>query len=290
MAAAVGTWAFSMPAVRKLSLLLKKGAGATDSVQEAMAEIENSEETGQYIIGRGGYPNKDGLVQCDAAVMEGLPGRFGAVAALHGISTPLAVARKVMDKSSHSLLVGEGAMAFAKEEGFVVEENEQMLTQHSADAYQEYLGNKASLTGHDTLGLIALDVHGNITVGVSTSGSPFKYPGRVGDSPLPGCGLYADHQVGAAAATGEGDKIMCFCPCFHVILLMKQGLSPKEACESVLKHITYQMGHENMFELGIVAMNMKGETGAASSIQFTYCVWSQENDSIEQLIQPSFQP
>ncbi|XP_043837717.1 N(4)-(Beta-N-acetylglucosaminyl)-L-asparaginase-like [Dromiciops gliroides] len=290
MAAAVGTWAFSMPAVRKLGLMLKKGAGSTDSLQAAMEEIENSEETGQYIVGRGGYPNRDGLVQCDAAIMEGTPGRFGAVAALHGIGTPIAVARKVMDNSVHSLLVGDGAIAFAREEGFIVEENEHMLSKHGADAYQEYLGKRASQAGHDTLGLIALDTHGNITVGVSTSGSPFKYPGRVGDSPLPGCGLYADYLVGAAAATGEGDKIMCFCPCFHVILLMKQGLSPKEACESVLKHITNQVGHENMFELGIIAMNIKGETGAASSVQFTYCVWSQENDSIEQLIQPAFQP
>ncbi|XP_044515417.1 N(4)-(Beta-N-acetylglucosaminyl)-L-asparaginase-like [Gracilinanus agilis] len=228
-AAAVGTWAFSLPAVQKLKSLLKNGVGATDSLQEVIADIEDSEETGQYIIGRGGYPNKNGQVQCDAAIMEGFPGRFGAVAALHGIGTPIVVARKVMDKSIHSFLVGEGALAFAREEGFMEEENECMLSQQSAEAYREYLGKKPNFHGHDTLGLIALDIYGNITVGVSTSGAPFKYPGRVGDSPLPGCGLYADCQVGAAAATGEGDKIMCFCPCFHVVLLMKQ-LADSPSC------------------------------------------------------------
>ncbi|XP_007476802.1 N(4)-(Beta-N-acetylglucosaminyl)-L-asparaginase-like isoform X1 [Monodelphis domestica] len=283
-AAAVGTWAFSLPAVQKLRSLLKNGVGATDSLQEVIADIEDSEETGQYIIGRGGYPNKNGQVQCDAAIMEGFPGRFGAVAALHGIGTPIVVARKVMDKSIHSLLVGEGALAFAREEGFMEEENECMLSQQSAEAYREYLGKKTNYHGHDTLGLIALDIYGNITVGVSTSGAPFKYPGRVGDSPLPGCGLYADCQVGAAAATGEGDKIMCFCPCFHVVLLMKQGLSPNDACESVIKEIINRVGDEDMFELGIIAMNIKGETGAASSVQFTYCSWTQEKDCVEQLI------
>ncbi|XP_007476803.1 N(4)-(Beta-N-acetylglucosaminyl)-L-asparaginase-like isoform X2 [Monodelphis domestica] len=248
-AAAVGTWAFSLPAVQKLRSLLKNGVGATDSLQEVIADIEDSEETGQYIIGRGGYPNKNGQVQCDAAIMEGFPGRFGAVAALHGIGTPIVVARKVMDKSIHSLLVGEGALAFAREEGFMEEENECMLSQQSAEAYREYLGKKTNYHGHDTLGLIALDIYGNITV-----------------------------------ATGEGDKIMCFCPCFHVVLLMKQGLSPNDACESVIKEIINRVGDEDMFELGIIAMNIKGETGAASSVQFTYCSWTQEKDCVEQLI------
>ncbi|XP_074063477.1 N(4)-(Beta-N-acetylglucosaminyl)-L-asparaginase-like isoform X2 [Macrotis lagotis] len=115
----------------------------------------------------------------------------------------------------------------------------------------------AGAAGSQVAELIALDILGNITVGISTSGSPFKYPGRVGDSPLPGCGLYADYQVGAAAATGERDKIMCFCPCFHVVLLMQQGLSPKKACESVLKYIIDKVGDDNMFEFGIIAMNIK---------------------------------
>ncbi|XP_044310060.1 N(4)-(Beta-N-acetylglucosaminyl)-L-asparaginase-like isoform X1 [Varanus komodoensis] len=284
MAAAAGTWAFAFPAVRRMKQLLLQGGLATDCLQEAMADIENDEETGSFVIGRGGYPNKDGIIQCDAAIMEGQPGRFGAVAALPGVGTPLAVARKVMEEAPHSFLVGDGAVAFAENQGFIVEENNSMMSKHSTEAYQEYLENERMLKKHDTLGLIALDIYGNITVGVSTSGAPFKYPGRVGDSPLPGCGLYADKQVGAAAATGDGDMIMCFCPCFHVILLMKEGMSPMDACQTVVQDILQRTGKENMFELGIIAMNMKGEVGAASSMSFPYCIWSQGKDVVEQLV------
>ncbi|XP_042303757.1 N(4)-(Beta-N-acetylglucosaminyl)-L-asparaginase-like isoform X1 [Sceloporus undulatus] len=283
MAAAAGTWTFSFPALQRMKGLLLQGALATDCLEEAMADIENDEVTGSFVVGRGGYPNKDGIIQCDAAIMEGQPGRFGAVAALHGIGTPLAVARKVMEESPHSFLVGDGAVAFAKDQGFTVEDNGRMMSTHSTEAYQEYLEKGKTVKKHDTLGLIALDVCRNITAGVSTSGAPFKYPGRVGDSPLPGCGLYADKEVGAAAATGDGDMIMCFSPCFHVILLMKQGLSPMDACQNVVQDILRRMGKENTFELGIIAMNMKGEVGAASSMSFPYCVWSQGKESVEQL-------
>ncbi|XP_028845284.1 uncharacterized protein LOC114795799 isoform X3 [Denticeps clupeoides] len=218
--AAIGTWAFSQPAVEKMRSLVLAGHHATDVVETAMAggrtdvtrwpsrggslicvvpsrssEVENDKETGHHVVGRGGFPNNRGLVECDAAIMEGSPGRFGAVAALQGIAEPCRVARRVMDRSPHSLLVGVGAVMFAVEQGFTVEPNDNMLTPQSALAYQEFLEKKKSASGHDTLGLIALDLKGNITVAVSTSGAPFKSPGRVGDSPLPGCGLYADHRL-----------------------------------------------------------------------------------------------
>ncbi|XP_054841433.1 N(4)-(Beta-N-acetylglucosaminyl)-L-asparaginase-like isoform X3 [Eublepharis macularius] len=165
MAAAAGTWGFSLPAVERMRQRLLRGGLATDCLQEAMADIENDEETGVFVVGRGGYPNKDGIIQCDAAIMEGQPGRFGAVAALHGIGTPLAVARKVMEETPHSFLVGDGAVAFAKDQGFVVEDNSSLMSKKSTEAYQKYLETKKTLKKHDTLGLIALDIYGNITVG-----------------------------------------------------------------------------------------------------------------------------
>ncbi|XP_069464262.1 N(4)-(Beta-N-acetylglucosaminyl)-L-asparaginase-like isoform X1 [Ambystoma mexicanum] len=284
--AILGTWAFSLPVIEKLSSLLLSRVQATDCLRQAMTEFENDVETGYHIVGRGGYPNKNGIVQCDAAIMEGHPGRFGAVAALPGVGTPLAVACDVMESSAHSLLVGDGAVAFAREHGYSVEDNSSMMSKAGADAYQDYLEKKGRHAGHDTLGIIALDLYGNISVGVSTSGAPFKYPGRVGDSPLPGCGLYADNEAGAAAATGDGDQIMCYCPCFHVVLLMKQGLSPTSACQRVLQDIYRRVGNSKMFEIGIIAMNMKGDVGAASSIPFPYCSWSQGKASVEQLLQP----
>ncbi|XP_051507881.1 N(4)-(Beta-N-acetylglucosaminyl)-L-asparaginase-like isoform X2 [Myxocyprinus asiaticus] len=288
--AAIGTWSFSRPAVERMRCMLLAGQNATDVVETAMAVVEDDVETGRHIVGRGGYPNFKGVVECDAAIMEGVPGRFGAVAALQGIAQPCRVARKVMDRSPHSLLVGEGAEAFAQELGFTSEPNDNMLSDHTAAAYQDFLDkNKTVSGGHDTIGLIALDLSGNITVGVSTSGAPFKSPGRVGDSPLPGCGLYADHTVGAAAATGDGDKIMCYCPSFHVVQLMRQGSNPNEACRAVLDDIQRRIGGDTCFEIGLISLNIKGEVGAASSVEFPYTFWNQGMDSVEEQVinQPS---
>uniref|UniRef100_A0A671Q492 N(4)-(Beta-N-acetylglucosaminyl)-L-asparaginase-like n=1 Tax=Sinocyclocheilus anshuiensis TaxID=1608454 RepID=A0A671Q492_9TELE len=264
--------------------MLLAGQNATDVVETAMAEVEDDVDTGRHIVGRGGYPNFKGVVECDAAIMEGVPGRFGAVAALCGIAQPCRVARKVMEKSPHSLLVGDGAEAFAQELGFTSEPNANMLSDHSATAYRVFIHTHTHTHKHThthTHGLIALDLSGNITVGVSTSGAPFKSPGRVGDSPLPGCGLYADHTV---SSTGDGDKIMCYCPSFHVVQLMKQGSSPNEACHAVLADIQRRIGVDKCFEIGLISLNMKGEVGAASSVEFPYTFWSQVLSSVEELV------
>ncbi|XP_034158821.1 N(4)-(Beta-N-acetylglucosaminyl)-L-asparaginase isoform X2 [Pangasianodon hypophthalmus] len=267
--AAVGTWSFSLPAVERMRCMILAGQSSTDVVESAIADVENDVQTGRYIVGRGGFPNNKGIVECDAAIMEGVPGRFGAVAALRGVGQPCRVARQVMERSPHSFLVGEGAEAFAREQGFTIEPNNSMLSDHAATAYQEFLENGKQVRGHDT-------------ISVSTSGKPFKAPGRVGDSPLPGCGLYADHRVGAAAASGDGDKIMCYCPSFQIVQLMRQGLSPKEACCSVLADIRKRTGEDKCFEIGLIALNMKGEVGAASSVEFPYTFWKQGMDSVEQ--------
>ncbi|GCC19378.1 hypothetical protein chiPu_0018345 [Chiloscyllium punctatum] len=211
-------------------------------------ELENDKETGCFVVGRGGFPNKAGVVQCDAAIMEGLPGRFGAVAALPGVGTPLTVAQMVMDKSEHNMLVGEGAVAFAKEQGFRIEDNSDMMTEASLAAYEEFLqSRKSPPKNHDTLGLIVLDEMENITV-----------------------------------ATGDGDKIMCFCPSFHVVQLMKQGLSPGDACQSVIQDICHRVGNKDIFEIGLIALNMKGEVGAASTVPFPYTFWAQGMETVEQ--------
>ncbi|MCI4376279.1 hypothetical protein PGIGA_G00186850 [Pangasianodon gigas] len=282
--AAVGTWSFSLPAVERMRCMILAGQSSTDVVESATADVENDVQTGRYIVGRGGFPNNKGIVECDAAIMEGVPGRFGAVAALRGVGQPCRVARQVMERSPHSFLVGEGAEAFAREQGFTIEPNNDMLSDHTATAYQfKPLSRtqKSKAVLYLLTGLIALDLAGNITVGVSTSGKPFKAPGRVGDSPLPGCGLYADHRVGAAAASGDGDKIMCYCPSFQIVQLMRQGMSPKEACCSVLADIRKRTGEDKCFEIGLIALNMKGEVGAASSVEFPYTFWNQGMDSVE---------
>ncbi|XP_029107266.1 N(4)-(beta-N-acetylglucosaminyl)-L-asparaginase isoform X3 [Scleropages formosus] len=274
--AAIGTWAFSEPAVERIRSLVSAGLHATDVVERAVAEVEDDGETGRFVVGRGGFPTSAGVLECDAAIMEGVAGRFGGVASLRGVGTPIRVARRVMDRSPHSLLVGEGAAAFAQDQGFPLEPNESLLTPSAVAAYQEFLEKQRRVPGHDTLG-------------VSSSGVPFKSPGRVGDSPLPGCGLYADDTAGAAAATGDGDKIMCFCPSFHTVQLMKQGLPPTEACEAVLRDVARRTAPDEVFELGLVAMNMKvhtmGEAGAAATMEFPYTFWNSGKDSVQKCVQ-----
>ncbi|XP_072565616.1 N(4)-(Beta-N-acetylglucosaminyl)-L-asparaginase isoform X2 [Paramormyrops kingsleyae] len=255
--AAIGTWPFSQSAVEKMQRMISAGEHATDAVEEAMAEVEDNLETGRFVVGRGGFPNSAGVLECDAAIMEGQPGRFGAVAALRGVGTPIRVARRVLDGSPHSMLVGEGASAFAQDQGFSLDPDSRMLSAPTAAAYLEFLQKQKSVPGHDTLGLIALDLKGNITVGVSSSGIPFKAPGRVGDSPLPGCGLYADQR----------------------------GRAPAEACEAVLQDIAERLGTDEGFEIGLVAMNIKGEMGAASSLKFPYTFWNFGMASVEKCIQ-----
>ncbi|XP_072565618.1 N(4)-(Beta-N-acetylglucosaminyl)-L-asparaginase isoform X3 [Paramormyrops kingsleyae] len=283
--AAIGTWPFSQSAVEKMQRMISAGEHATDAVEEAMAEVEDNLETGRFVVGRGGFPNSAGVLECDAAIMEGQPGRFGAVAALRGVGTPIRVARRVLDGSPHSMLVGEGASAFAQDQGFSLDPDSRMLSAPTAAAYLEFLQKQKSVPGHDTLGLIALDLKGNITVGVSSSGIPFKAPGRVGDSPLPGCGLYADHITPSQLATGDGDKIMSYCPSYHAVQLMKQGRAPAEACEAVLQDIAERLGTDEGFEIGLVAMNIKGEMGAASSLKFPYTFWNFGMASVEKCIQ-----
>ncbi|XP_076830792.1 N(4)-(Beta-N-acetylglucosaminyl)-L-asparaginase isoform X4 [Brachyhypopomus gauderio] len=243
--AAVGTWSFSQSAVQKMRCMILAGENSTDVVERAIAEVENDVETGRHIVGRGGFPNSRGIVECDAAIMEGVPGRFGAVAALRGVAQPCRVARRIMDKSPHSFLVGEGAATFAQEQGFTIEPNDSMLSHHTAAAYQEFIEKGTHVSGHDT-------------IGVSTSGAPFKAPGRVGDTPLPGCGLYADHM----------------------------GLSPKEACCSVLTDIRNKLGEDKCFEISLIALNMKREVGATSSVEFPYTFWNQGMDSVEKYVLP----
>ncbi|XP_078086536.1 N(4)-(Beta-N-acetylglucosaminyl)-L-asparaginase isoform X2 [Mustelus asterias] len=272
--AAVGTWPFSRAAVEGARRLLEAGSGATDCVQEAMAGVENDKETGCFVVGRGGFPNKAGVVQCDAAIMEGLPGRFGAVAALPGVGTPLTVARMVMDKNAHNMLVGEGAVTFAKEQGFGIEDNSDMMTEASLAAYEKFLENRKSTSkSHDTLGLIVLDRLGNITVGASTSGAPFKDPGRVGDSPLPGCGLYADNRVTRLQACDS---------CYSYRQELPLGLSPSDACQAVIEDICHRVGKKGIFEIGLIALNMKGEVGAASTVSFPYTFWAHGMEAAEQ--------
>ncbi|XP_015773888.1 PREDICTED: N(4)-(Beta-N-acetylglucosaminyl)-L-asparaginase-like isoform X2 [Acropora digitifera] len=196
MAVIVGTWSFSFDAVKSISDKLTSGSGCLDALEKGINEIEDNPETGSYFVGRGGFPNASGVLEGDAAVMLGKDCSFGAVAALQGVAMPFSVARCIMERSPHSMLVGQGAQDFAVNNGFLVEPNSALQTQISKEAYEEFLMNPSKENDcHDTVGILVLDSNMQIAAGVSSSGMAFKHPGRVGDSPLPGSGLYADDEV-----------------------------------------------------------------------------------------------
>ncbi|XP_035684537.1 N(4)-(beta-N-acetylglucosaminyl)-L-asparaginase-like [Branchiostoma floridae] len=281
--AAIGTWTFALPAIKVAKRKLEEGSSCLDALEAGINAVEDDGATGRYLVGRGGYPNAKGVHEFDAAVMVGEGCRYGGVAALRGVATPVSVARRVMEKSSHSMLVGPGATAFAVEQGFPLETSDTLHTEESLSAFRKFLQKQADeararaeekmqrskeekKTGHDTLGLIVLDKKSSrIAAGVSTSGAPFKAEGRVGDSPLPGGGLYADDAGGAAVATGDGDNMMRFCPSFQVVQMMRQGIDPQTACREVVKQIHQKVGTD-MFEMALVAMDMKGCTGSGSTV------------------------
>ena len=212
--AVIATWKFGGPAVEKTGSLLLEGMDLLAAVERGINVVEL--DPGVNSVGYGGKPNSCGVVEADAAIMDGRTCKVGCVAGLKHCRRPISVALRVLEKSPHSMLAGEGACEFAREQGFP---HEEMLTPASEEKFNEWKagGRGAPEASHDTIGLAAVDCKGNTAAGCSTSGLAFKQPGRVGDSPIIGSGLYADNEVGAAAATGNGDEILKFCISFLVI-------------------------------------------------------------------------
>ena len=228
-------------------------------------------------VGYGGLPNEEGVVQLDASFMDGRSHNCGSVAALEGIKTPSSVARLVMERTDHIHIVGEGAQRFARAHGFKVEE---LLTDRSR---RRWLRWKENLSDQDdwfppedgdyglerptgTINILALDGNGDIAGCTTTSGLFGKIPGRIGDSPIIGAGLYVDNEVGAAGATGRGEEILRTCGSFYVVEQMRAGKSPREACEALCQRIIDINGGRDKVDFNdkIVAISKDGEVGCAS--------------------------
>ena len=248
----VSTWRFGLASNQPAWEILKSGGSALDAVVRGVEVAER--DPAVKSVGFGGYPNAEGEVEVDAAVVDGRTLGYGAVAGLRKIATPTAVARRVMEKTDHIFLVGNGALKFARAQGF---EECNMLTEHGREAWEKW---KREQTGppadvHDTIGMIALDQRGNLAAACTTSGAAFKLPGRVGDSPLIGSGLYADNDAGAAAATGRGEEIARTCGSFAVVEYMRQGKSPQEACEAVVQHLIVRVPSARPFQMAYIAID-----------------------------------
>ena len=241
--------------------MIQAGADPLDAVVAGVNIVER--DPNDRSVGYGGLPNVDGVVELDAAVMDGSTLDAGAVAGLRGIKHPVAVARKVMDESAHVLLVGEGAQRFALRHGF---KKENLLTDEAKRQWQKSLASGGKPRGHDTLGLVAMSRSGEMAAVCTTSGQAFKLPGRVGDSPLIGDGLYCDGRVGGAVATGLGEEVIKVCGSYQVVEFMRQGVAPDEAVRRVLQRIADRnSGKPEMPFVGMVALRADGAVGFAST-------------------------
>ena len=278
----VSTWDFGVGANQAAWRKLQAGGSALDAVEAgarwAEADLCNAS------VGHCGNPDRDGVLALDASIMDG-DGRCGAVAAIEDIAHPVSVARAVMEKTPHVLLVGEGAQQFAVQQGF---EKTRLITPEAEQRWREWLENAdytpranseldklpGNRQNHDTLGILALGTDGRLAGACTTSGMAWKIHGRVGDSPLIGAGLYVDNEVGAATATGVGEEMIRNAASFLVVELMRQGRSPLEACqEAIARVVRKRPASSKGWQVAFLAMNKDGEAGGFGLYKgFVYAV------------------
>ncbi|MFT3761216.1 MAG: N(4)-(beta-N-acetylglucosaminyl)-L-asparaginase [Pseudoxanthomonas sp.] len=266
----VSTWDFGVGANAVAWKLLAAGGSALDAVEAGArwAEADLCNPT----VGHCGKPDRDGALTLDASIMDG-DGRCGSVAALEDILHPVSVARAVMEKTPHVMLVGAGAQEFAVEQGF---EKQPLLTDAAKRAWEEWRktsqyapqinAERAGLPGnrenHDTLGILAIDAQGKLAGACTTSGMAWKLPGRVGDSPIVGAGLYVDNEVGAATASGVGEEMIRNAASFLVVELMRQGRSPLQACREAIDRVVRKRPEASKeMQVCFLALNKRGEAG-----------------------------
>jgi N4-(beta-N-acetylglucosaminyl)-L-asparaginase len=260
----IATWDYGIQLVTAAQKALAADKDLLDALEAGVNVVENDPTV--RTVGYGGLPNEDGVVQLDAAIMDGRTHRAGAVAAIERIKNPISVARKVMERTEHVLLVGTGANAFAKKCGFVEQE---LLTVESRAAWQKAKASfwkQPPTEHHDTVCCIGIDKKGDLATAVSTSGLPWKLAGRVGDSPILGAGSYVDNEIGAACATGVGELTLRTCASFAVVERMRSGADPTAACTAVLNQILRiapEVRTNTDMQLAFIAMNKRGQVGAA---------------------------
>lgn len=296
----VSTWDAGMEANKGAWKILGKGGRALDAVEAGVMVTEASRNC---CVGLGANPDRDGFVTLDACIMDEFF-NCGSVAFLERIKHPVSVARRVMEKTPHVMLVGSGAQQFAVAEGFPLEE--QNLSPQAKDAYEKWLKKSdykpvinienqgspgpaaparldSGEWNHDTIGMVAMDAKGNLGGSCTTSGMGFKMRGRIGDSPIIGAGLFVDNEVGACTATGQGEDVIRVAGAHTVVELMRQGLSPEAACKKAIERIVKIKGNKvKDIQVAFLALNKQGQVGAfAIQSGFSYAL---KTDGVEKLV------
>jgi len=274
----VSTWSFGQPANGAAWPILATGGSALDAVEAACRYAEADPDN--HTVGVGGYPDRDGQVSLDASIMLS-PSRCGGVCAIRRFAHPISIARRVMEQTHHVLLAGEGAEQFAREQGFAEadllddfarkawEQWKKTATAQPQAAVQPNLEELAFARrdqeqNHDTIGVLAIDAHGTLAGGCSTSGLRFKLPGRVGDSPIVGHGLYVDPGVGAAVATGHGELVMGVCGTFLAVECLRRGASVLDAAIEVVRRVAQAYSLQEQDQVGIIVLSRDGQWRSAS--------------------------
>lgn len=263
----ISTWRHGLAANEAAWKVLSSGGRALDAVEAGVRVSES--DPNETSVGLGGLPDASGTITLDACIMNE-KGECGSVACLQGIENPISVARMVMEKTPHVMLVGKGAQAFAMENGF---KKRDLHTEKSKAEYAKWKAahpdaikyGQINVENHDTIGMVAIDKHGNLSGACTTSGLAWKLPGRVGDSPIIGAGLYVDNEVGAATATGVGEAVIRAVGTFLVVELMRQGHSPEDACRLAVERVIAKSANWKDLQVGFIAINKQGETGG-------YCI------------------
>ena len=275
-------------AMRQAWTVLAAGGSALDAVERGANVIEDDPE--DHSVGLGGLPNEEGVVQLDASIMDGRTYSAGSVASLENIIHASSVARLVMERTDHVMLVGPGALRFAKSFGF---REENLLTEEARDIWVRWREQHSETdkwgppehlrrsrmeaprdahmwepaeSVHGTTNVLAVDANGDIAGITTTSGFAWKVPGRVGDSPIIGAGLYVDNSVGAAGATGRGEDVIKSCASYYIVMRMRDGRSPQEACQDAIEMIVDRyraVGLDYVPGEKFVALNRAGEYGCA---------------------------
>jgi N4-(beta-N-acetylglucosaminyl)-L-asparaginase len=293
----VSTWNTGLEANKGAWKILAANGRALDAVEEG---VKITEDSINCCVGLGANPDRDGFVTLDASIMDEFS-NCGSVAFLERIKHPISVARRVMEKTPHVMLVGIGAQSFAVAEGFPLEE--QKLSAPAQKQYEEWLkkseykpvinieksqAHGPAATGesnelnHDTIGMLAMDVNGNLSGSCTTSGMAFKMRGRVGDSPIIGAGLFVDNEVGACVATGQGEDVIRVSGSHTVVELMRQGLSPEQACKKAIERIIkIKQQKAKEIQVAFLALNKKGEVGSfAIQPGFSYALRMKDSEKL----------
>ena len=273
----IATWRMAKEGIEQGFEQLNQNGKASDAIETAIKAVEDFPY--YKSVGYGGLPNEDQVVELDAGYMDGDTFDVGAICAIKDFANPISIAKKLSEEKVNNILVSYGAEKYAREHHF---EEKEMLTDRAKAFYRKKkkeLEQQAQelkpYDGHDTVGMVCLDENGTVVAGTSTSGLFMKKPGRIGDSPFVGSGFYADSEVGGATATGLGEDLMKGCISYEIVRLMKEGLTPQEACEKAVNDLDASLKKRRTVagDLSVVAMNNKSEFGCATNIDgFSFSV------------------